>query len=179
MKKTILTFLALTFAIVASAQCRSVGLKLLTTGVEASYQHAVGSRSFIQGDAGIDRLDTPGFKFTGTYNYIFSSPDFTRKGFWNIYGGGGATVGYVADRVTKYSGYWTDMGFMGGIAFQLGIEYIFEFPLQLALDIRPVLGWHSDSGYTDKEGNHYAGHTELYNYGLYGFIPSLSVRYMF
>jgi len=179
MKKIILTILAMTFAFATLAQPRTVGLRLSSTGIEASYQHTVGVRSFIEGNAGVDRLNDPGFKLTATYNYILGSPNFSRKGEWNIYAGGGITAGYVSDRVTKYSGKWDDMGFMGGFAFQLGIEYNFDIPLQLSLDLRPVLGWHSDSGYTDKEGNHYAGHTEIYNYGLYGFIPSLSVRYIF
>ena len=53
-----------------------------------------------------------------------------------------------------------------GICGQLGVEYTFTFPLAISLDVRPQFGYHFGDG-------------GVYSGGLYGFIPTLGVRYRF
>lgn len=67
-----------------------------------------------------------------------------------------------------------DYGFMIALAAQIGLEYNFWFPLQLSLDIRPYFGLHVNDGF-----HIYKSKAGFYNYGMMGFIPTLSVRYRF
>ena len=92
-------------------------------------------------------------------------------GTWALYAGPGVSLGYVGDKVT-YKNELTkintrDHGFMFALAAQAGIEYNFDFPLQLAADIRPYIGLHVGQ----KAG--------FYDRGLLGLIPTLSARYRF
>jgi hypothetical protein len=57
-----------------------------------------------------------------------------------------------------------ESNFMFGFVGQVGLEYNFDFPLQLSADLRPVLGWSDGKFYGD---------------GVLGFVPSISVRYRF
>ena len=157
------------------AQSRAVGLRIGATGIDASYQYEMSRTTFFQGELGMDFGSSgdagAGFKAVGTYNIVWARPAWTDMGTWAIYAGPGAALGYVGDRVTYKSELskikTRDHGFMFAIAAQAGIEYNFEFPLQLSADIRPYFGIH-------------AGHkTGFYNRGLYGFIPTLSARYRF
>jgi len=66
---------------------------------------------------------------------------------------------------------------------QVGIEYNFDFPLQISLDIRPYFGMHINDGRfripnTDTVVK-YEKKIGFYDNGLLGFAPCLSVRYRF
>lgn len=175
--KKIIIMASLLFSIsaAATAQHRAVGLRIGATGLDASYQYEMSRNTFFQGDMGLDFGSSSdagaGFKAVGTYNIVWARPAWTDMGTWAIYAGPGAALGYVGDRVTYKDELakikTRDHGFMFAVAAQAGIEYNFEFPLQLSADIRPYFGFH-------------AGHkTGFYNRGLYGFIPTLSARYRF
>lgn len=171
---TIIT-LILSVSAFAYAQPRAAGLRTGATGEEASYQHELNLNTFLQGDLGLDfgaSVDGPlGFKATGTYNIIFARPAWTDKGTWAIYAGPGVTLGYSGDKVTYRDELVTlrtrEHGFIFALAAQAGLEYNFEFPLQLSADIRPYFGVHIGDA---------AG---FYDRGLLGFIPSISARYRF
>jgi hypothetical protein len=57
---------------------------------------------------------------------------------------------------------------MLAVSGQVGIEYNFQIPLQLSLEVRPCVGLHL----ADKS-------VSFYDNGLLGFIPSLGIRYTF
>ena len=159
-------------------------------GVDVSYNHSINSTEFIQADLGIDFgynvSGTPGLKATALYNWIWARPAWTDTGRWAIYAGAGLSLGYVEDAV-PYSiedklitGIY-DPGFKIAAAAQAGISYTFDFPLQLALDLRPYFGIHSSDGKI-RVGNQeisYGAKTGFYDNGLMGFIPTISARYMF
>ena len=170
----ILSFL-IGLSVVAQAQPRAVGLRIGATGLDASYQYEMNRNTFFQGDLGMDfgssKDAAVGFKFTGTYNIVWARPAWTDTGTWALYAGPGVSLGYVGDKVT-YKNELTkintrDHGFMFALAAQAGIEYNFDFPLQLAADIRPYIGLHVGQ----KAG--------FYGRGLLGLIPTLSARYRF
>ena len=60
-----------------------------------------------------------------------------------------------------------------GVAGQVGLEYTFWFPLQLSVDLRPQLGLVTAS--TKVEGETYRASS----FGLWGWYPTLAVRYRF
>ncbi len=158
MKKTLIIIAAmLGFAAVAAAQPRAVGARI-GYGIEASYQHTLGAPHFLEVNAGLYGLSNVGFKLTGTYNFVFAQPDWTPRGTWGCYAGPGLTFG-----TTYYNGQ-SGKGFLGVLG-QVGLEYEFWFPLQLSADLRPSFGFCDN---------------EFYGKGLlYGFIPTVSVRYRF
>ena len=94
-------------------------------------------------------------------------------------------MGYVNDEVHFKAAdgvnivRYLDNGFMLGICGQVGLEYTIWFPLQLSVDLRPVIGMHSNSGYTAHDGPHYGTRVGFYDNGLLGFAPTISVRYRF
>lgn len=159
-----------------SAQPRSVGALVGATGAKLSYQHSVSAEQFVSIDAGVDLgynvSGHPGAKITGTYNFIWAKPKWTKKGSWSIYAGPGISAGWAEDRVVikdgeERSNSFPD-GFVIGAVGQVGLEYRFEIPFQLALEIRPCIGLHV-TGRT----------ASFYDNGLLGFIPSLAIRYPF
>ena len=158
MKKALLIIASvLGFAAVASAQPKAIGGRL-GYGLEASYQHYLGNPNFLQVDAGLDLYGgEAGFKATGTYNFTFAQPDWTPRGQWGWYAGPGVTLG---------STYFNDANnFFFGLVGQIGLEYTFWFPLQLSVDFRPTLGICDGEFWT--------------NGIVFGFVPTISVRYSF
>ena len=173
-------------SLTSNAQPRAVGLRFGVTGLEASYQHTLG-KNFIEAEAGMDfGYGGPGFKASASYNFVFARPAWSDRGSWALYAGPGLAMGYVSDRTTYtvlVSGgmgelpariHPADHGFMLSFTGQVGLEYNFWFPLQLSVDIRPYFGFHINDGFYS-----YRSKTGFYNYGMMGFIPSLSVRYRF
>lgn len=165
MRKSLLIIaLALGLAATAYAQPKALGLRFSYGrffGAEVSYEHIVGpGENFLEADLG---LFGNGFKITGTYNFVFARPDWTSRGEWAWYAGPGAVLGYVPYVYNEAHGRYDNV-FMFGLVGQVGLEYTFWFPLQLALDMRPLLGI-SDG--------------RLYEDGAWGFFPTLSVRYRF
>lgn len=185
--------LALALSLSSFAQPKAIGGRFGYSGLEASYEHYVGSPNFIEADLGLDYIGAFGFKATGTYNFVFAQPSWTSRGDWAWYAGAGLSMGYVGDKV-KYNvqyidadgktknakEWWWTRGFELSIPVQVGLEYTFWFPLQLSVDIRPYIGMHINNGRIAEgvpvEHNKKVG---FYDEGLWGFAPTLSVRYSF
>ena len=191
MKRLTFIIILSVLAACAYAQPRAMGLRAGATGLEASYEHAMSPVQFIQGDLGMDFgynvNGRPGVRATAVYNFIWARPNWTTQGSWAIYAGPGLSLGFVDDQVPYEIGDAIlghfDNGFMIGVVGQVGVEYTFRFPLQLALDVRPCFGLHVNDGkFRDRETGltvNYGGKTGFYDNGLLGFVPSLSIRYCF
>ena len=158
MKKIIL-IAALVFgvAFAASAQPRAVGGRLIY-GIEASYQHYVGGENFVEADLGLFTLYA--LQATAKYNFMLAQPAWTARGEWGVYAGPGATLGL------NYAGRRND--FVFAAVGQVGLEYTFWFPLQLSVDLRPQIGIAAGKG-----------GVRFYEEGLFGFVPTIGVRYRF
>lgn len=140
MKKIIILAAAiLGFAVAASAQPKALGLRL-GYGADLSYQHTLGGANFLEADLGLESFKS--LNLAATYNFMIAQ---FGDGF-GFYAGPGIGVGFAEHlRV--------------GIAGQVGLEYNFNAPVQLSLDVRP---------YFDFMGA-----------GLVGWYPHLGVRYRF
>ena len=129
MKKIILAAaLVLGFAVAASAQPRALGVRI-GNGGEISYQHSMGS-NFLEVDGGlglglVDGVFNVGA--TGIYNFMISE---FGNGF-GFYAGPGAGVGLALGEVNYLA---------LSAAGMVGIEYNFNFPLQISLDFRQHIG---------------------------------------
>ena len=125
MKKIILAVaLVLGFAAAASAQPRALGGRF-GYGVDLSYQHYVNGDNFVEADLGLDS-----FKFlnvAATYNFMISE---FGNGF-GFYAGPGAGVGLAVGDINYFA---------LSAAGMVGIEYNFNFPLQISLDFRQHIG---------------------------------------
>lgn len=152
MKKLLFSCLLFTaLVLTASAQPRAIGARL-GYGFDASYQHSMGSSNMIEIELGMPAFH--GVEVAATYDWIFPI-----QGNWNWYAGVGAAAGLY--------GFGPVGGFFG-IAGRVGVEYTFNFPLQLSFDYRPVVGPYF--------GAHSAG---FYASGLYGGAFALAARYKF
>ena len=146
MKKIIIiAAMLLGFAVAASAQPRAIGLRGGIGVANISYQHSMGF-DFVEAGVG---LWGSGFSVEGIYNVMLAQPSWTNKGEWGVYAGGGARVG-------------VGNVFSLGVGGQVGLEYTFWFPLQLSLDIRPMINV-----------------TNLKTNPVDGFYPTLGIRYKF
>ncbi len=129
MKKIILAAaLVLGFTVAASAQPRAIGVRI-GNGGEISYQHSMGS-NFLEVDGGlglglVDGVFNVGA--TGIYNFMISE---FGNGF-GFYAGPGAGVGLALGEVNYLA---------LSAAGMVGIEYNFNFPLQISLDFRQHIG---------------------------------------
>ena len=134
MKKVIAILVAiLAFAAVANAQSRSLGIRA-TYGGELSYQHNMGSASFLEADLGFAVKE--GFVATAIYDFILG-----QSGGFSIYAGPGAQVAFI--NADDFSG----LGL--AIAGQLGIEYVFDAPIGISVDWRPRFNFiHGGFGYS-------------------------------
>lgn len=134
MKKVIAILVAiLAFTAVANAQSRALGIRA-TYGGELSYQHYMGSSSFLEADLGFALHD--GFVLTGIYDFILG-----QSGGFSFYAGPGAQLAF-----------WDTPDYSGiglGIAGQLGVEYVFPAPIGISLDWRPRFDFiHGGFGYS-------------------------------
>ena len=176
----------------ASAQPRAIGIRSGITGLDVSYLHDTGKKSFVQTELSVDfgyaGSAAPGFKATALYNFVVARPAWTDKGSWAIYTGPGLSLGYVQDRVNYREGNFRyhplDYGFMLSAVAQAGLEYTFWFPLQISVDLRPYFGFHINDGIKRKVGDMaeqviFDGKAGYYGNGWFGFIPTLSFRYRF
>lgn len=140
MKKIIaIAALVLGFAVAASAQPKALGLRI-GYGADLSYQHTLGGANFIEADLGLESFKS--LNIAATYNFMIAQ---FGDGF-GFYAGPGIGLGF-ADKLRV------------GIAGQVGLEYNFNAPVQLSLDVRP---------YFDFVGA-----------GLVGWYPHLGIRYRF
>ncbi len=152
MKKLILIALVmLGVSVAAQAQPRAIGLRG-GYGVELSYQHTVSSENFVEADLGLLGFDA--LNVVATYNWMLAQPNWTNSGKWGVYAGPGVAVGF---------GFHNPTYLTAAVCGQVGLEYTFDFPLQLSVDIRPQLGFST-------AGDHFY-------FG--GFIPCLGIRYSF
>lgn len=154
MKKIIIAAaLVLGFAVAASAQPRALGIRG-GYGVDLSYQHSIGE-NFIEADLGLGSFSY--LNLAGTYNFMIAQPEWTDKGTWGFYAGPGVALG-------------AGQGILNvGVAGQVGLEYTFDFPLQLSLDIRPQIGMVSAT----------ALDVTVREFGIWGWYPHLGIRYRF
>lgn len=133
MKKVILIISALLcFAAVSVAQPRALGGRI-GRGLDVSYEHSLGSGDFLEFEAGINDYDDADFHVDGAYNFILATPNWASSGSFAFYGGPGGAIAVVDDDDDHDDDTCVYAGFLGN----LGLEYIFDFNLQISLDIRP------------------------------------------
>lgn len=140
MKKVILSAL-MVFGLAISAQAQDIsknalGLRLGENdgfGGEISYQRGLSGNNRLEFDLGWrDSKHYDSYKLVGLYQWVWNID----KGF-NWYAGVGAGIGgYSTDDIGPVKG---ESGTFVAVAGDVGIEYNFDFPLQLSLDIRPEL----------------------------------------
>lgn len=158
MKRLILTVIVALFAMLASAQPRALGLRA-GMDCQLSYEHGVSSDDFIEVDLGVEFVYgyAVGLNAAAGYNFMIARPKWTQKGQWGFYAGPAVKMGYL----------WVG-GYLA-VGAQVGLEYSFEFPLQISLDIRPVAGVAIEGGGCRIYGAE----------AILGSIPCLSLRYRF
>ena len=129
MKKIILVAaMVLGFAVAASAQPKALGLRF-GYGAELSYQHNMGGANFLEADLGLG--DFKYFNAAVAYNFMIAQPSWTSRGTWGFYAGPGAGVGLALGDVNYFA---------LSAAGMVGLEYTFDFPLQLSIDLRDNIG---------------------------------------
>jgi hypothetical protein len=147
MKKVILSAFML-FGLAFSLQAQEIsknalGLRLGSNdgfGAEISYQRSLGNNNRLEADLGWrNSKDVDAFKLAGLYQWVWNI-----DGGFNWYAGAGAGIGSWS---SNYQGI-KNSGTVLFAAGNIGIEYNFDFPLQLSLDMRPELYFNSD-GYRD------------------------------
>jgi len=139
MKKIIgLMTIALLMSFGAEAQSISknaLGLRLGDNdgfGGEISYQRYIQNNDRLEFDLGWrNSHDVDAFKLVGLYQWVMPI-----DGGFHWYVGAGAGLGQFDSRF--------DDGTFALVAGDIGIEYDFDFPLLLSLDIRPELGFNDD-----------------------------------
>ncbi|OIQ23787.1 hypothetical protein [Lacinutrix sp. MedPE-SW] len=138
--KKILLLLLVVVGYTATAQDISknaIGLRLGDDdgfGAEITYQRAIQDNNRLEFDLGIrSGNDYDGFKLTGLYQWVWNI-----DGGFNWYAGAGGGVGsYSYDN--RFGDDFDDTFVFA--AGDVGIEYNFDIPLLLSLDIRPELGF--------------------------------------
>ncbi|TXD82920.1 hypothetical protein ESY86_11780 [Subsaximicrobium wynnwilliamsii] len=142
MKKVfLLAVTCIGFTLAATAQDISdnaIGLRLGDSGgfgAEVSYQRALGGNNRLEIDLGLrSGNDYDGFKLAGIYQWVWNI-----EGGFNWYAGAGGGLGsYSYDDRGPGNDDNETFVFVAG---DIGIEYNFDFPLQLSLDARPELGF--------------------------------------
>jgi hypothetical protein len=145
MKKIILT-LALALGAAFSSQAQeiadnAIGLRIGDGngfGTEISYQRALGGNNRLEIDLGIEsgkRYDA--FKATGIYQWLWNI-----EGGFNWYagvGGGLGSIDFDDDFRDSNDNRYDDSEIFIFAAGQVGIEYDFDIPLILSLDVRPEI----------------------------------------
>lgn len=166
MKRMILLLAALLcLGVAATAQdSRSFGFRFGYPKERITYQHYLGDPHFLEVDLGVDLVGERGFMATATYNWVIAQPSWG-GGDWSWYVGPGAALGYVFNHPTMTEG--NDKPHVAvAVALQVGCEFAPWRHLALSLDLCPMYGFHM-------------GTKCWYKAGLYGLIPSLSVKYLF
>ncbi|TXE15650.1 hypothetical protein ES692_15800 [Psychroserpens burtonensis] len=142
MKKLFLVALALTGFATVTAQDISenaIGLRLGDSdgfGAEISYQRGLSDNNRVEIDLGLRSGNGyDGFKLAGIYQWVW-----VLEGDFNWYAGAGGGIGsYSFDR--PFNDNNDDSETFLFAAGNIGIEYNFDFPLQLSLDARPEFGF--------------------------------------
>ncbi|MFD1095947.1 hypothetical protein [Salegentibacter chungangensis] len=108
-------------------------------GAEVSYQRALGGdNNRLELDLGWRNDNNfDAFKLTGLYQWVWNI-----DGGFNWYAGVGGGIGSV-DVHPEWKDRWDDSTFLF-VAGDIGIEYNFDIPLMLSLDLRPEIGFYND-----------------------------------
>jgi hypothetical protein len=151
MKKVILTALFL-FGLGMTSQAQDIsdnalGLRLGDNdgfGGEISYQRKLSSDNRLELDLGWrNSKNVDAIKLAGLYQWVWNI-----DGGFNWYAGVGGGLGTWSYDTNGFS----DNGTILFAAGDIGIEYNFDFPLQLSLDFRPELYFNSDDYREDSFG---------------------------
>lgn len=134
-------FCLLTFTFAAQAQSLSknaIGLRIGDDdgfGVEVSYQRALQEATRLEFDLGLrSGNDYDGFKLTALHQWVWRL-----DGNFNWYAGAGGGIGaYNIDNVPAGQDDSDTFFFAAG---NLGIEYDFDIPIVISLDVRPEIGF--------------------------------------
>jgi len=113
-------------------------------GAEVSYQRRLGTDNRLELDLGWrDSRYYDAVKLVGLYQWIWNI-----EGGFNWYAGVGGGLGTfdTDDRYYFDGRRYGDSGTYAVVAGDIGIEYKFDFPLQLSLDFRPELYFGDDFG---------------------------------
>lgn len=104
-------------------------------GGEISFQRALGNNNRLELDLGIRSGNNyDGFKLTGLYQWVWQL-----EGDFNWYAGAGGGIGnYSYELPTPLKDESETFLFAAG---NVGIEYDFDIPIQLSLDVRPEIGF--------------------------------------
>ena len=109
-------------------------------GAEISYQRALGKNNRLELDLGLrDSKYYDAMKITALYQWVWNI-----SGGFNWYAGAGGGLGTYKfkddyDFPGNDNDNYDDSGTFLFVAGDIGIEYVFDFPLQLSLDLRPEL----------------------------------------
>jgi hypothetical protein len=155
MKKVILSaFMILGLVFVAQAQDISknaLGLRLGDNdgfGGEISYQRGLTGNNRLELDLGFrNSNNVDAFKLAGLYQWVWNI-----DGAFNWYAGVGGGLGSWNYDYRANGNEYKDNGTLLFVAGDLGIEYNFDVPIQLALDIRPEIYFNSDNYRDDNFG---------------------------
>lgn len=148
MKKVLLSaFLLIGLAFSSHAQDRknALGLRLGDNdgfGGEISYQRSLSSANRLEFDLGWRNSDYyDAMKLAALYQWVWNI-----DGGFNWYAGVGGGIGTweFGDDLPPYAKGGDDSGTFLFLAGDLGIEYNFDVPIQVALDIRPELYFGDD-----------------------------------
>ena len=139
MKKLLLSVTIL-FGFIANGQNISenaLGLRLGSNngfGSEISYQRKLSSNNRLELDLGWrSNNNVSATKLSGLYQWVWN---IDQEFNWYAGVGGGLGSWNTANTVTK------DSGTFLYVAGTIGIEYNFDIPLQISLDLRPEIGGH-------------------------------------
>lgn len=140
MKKLLLSA-ALIAGVAFSAQAQNgtknaIGLRFggnSGLGTEISYQRDLAKNNRLELDLGWrSHNHYDAVKVTGIYEWVWNI-----EGGFNWYAGAGAAVGSWNYSETHKGKRHSDSGTFGLVTGTVGIEYNFDIPLQIALDLRP------------------------------------------
>lgn len=174
MKKIILfALLLIGLGVSATAQeisKNAIGLRLGNNdgfGGEISYQRGLSKNNRLEFDLGTRNqayhlngynYDSRAIKLEGLYQWIWRI-----EGGFNWYAGIGGGIGSYSNNVVNN---YPSSGTFALLAGDIGIEYLFDFPLQLSLDFRPEIGF-GDYKYSNQ------------NLNTFGPDLALGIRYRF
>ena len=131
----------------ANAQSNAIGLRFNAgdgSGVEFSYQRTLGNANRLELGLGLDGHEYYNwFRFTALYQWVWDLSELAPGFNWYAGVGGGLYSWSYKSNWKKDNDNYVGLGVLGNI----GIEYNFDFPLQLSLDLRP--GFHFFDGGND------------------------------
>lgn len=128
MKRSLFVILFAASAVLMFAQTeKAIGVRF-GAGGEISYQQPVGASNRIEFDLG---LSPQSFGINGIYHWVNDLSSWTEGMYW--YYGPGIAAGF-----SNTSALYPVSKLAVGVVGQIGLEYRFEFPLQLSVDYRPA-----------------------------------------